>query len=112
MVDSLDVQLKSLKRAARKRGLKGPRKDRRLTATPYRAMHPAAAKELDQPCPKKTITYDPSTVKTKRRLVMDLRHEIVEVGEMAKGKKYRPAHRIANRKQLTLGAAGEEVGNA
>lgn len=98
---TIKEQLKELKKAAKKRGLK-IRKDKRLRNTPYRAMNPMAAKELKQPCPPKTITYGIMACYPKRRLPLDIRHEIIEYDEMRKGKKYRTAHKIANRKQRDL----------
>lgn len=96
-------QLIELKKAAKKRGLKIRNYDR-LTKTPYRAMNPLAAKELRQPCPPRTIVYCNIALHPKRRLPMDIRHEIVEYDAMRKGKRYKAAHRIANRKQRNLSA--------
>ena len=98
----LKEQEEQLKQAAKKRGLI-IKKDKSLTKTPYRAMNPHAARELKQNCPKNAITYDPKRIKTKRMKVMDLRHEIIEFDEMCKGKKYKTAHKKANRFQRTIG---------
>ena len=98
---NLTEQEKALRLMAKRRGLK-VRPDKRLRLTPFRAMHPRAAKELDQPCPKATITYDPRIVTTRRKRVMDIRHEIIENDEMGKGKRYKSAHKVANRKQRTI----------
>jgi hypothetical protein len=102
MKQSLLVQEKELREAARARGLK-VRKSKTLEKTPYRAMNPPAAKELGIKCPKNVILYDSRSSKTQRRKVMDLRHELIEHDEMKKGKTYRNAHKVANRKQRTIG---------
>lgn len=105
---TLKEQETQLKKAAKKRGLK-IRADKRLHHTPYRAMHKYAAIELKQPHIKKTITYDPNYSgykgkNGKKCLVMDIRHEIIEYDAMKGGKKYKTAHKKANRKQRTIGA--------
>jgi hypothetical protein len=98
---NLTEQEKALRLMAKRRGLK-VRPDKRLRHTPFLAMHPRAAKELGMPCPRKTITFDPRIVNTRKKRVMDVRHEIIENDEMGKGKKYRTAHKVANRKQRTI----------
>ena len=99
---SLKEQEKELREAAKARGLK-VRNSKALAKTPYRAMNPLAAKELGMRCPKNAILLGPRACRTKKREVMDLRHELVEVDEMRKGKPYKTAHLIANRKQRTVG---------
>lgn len=99
---TLKQQLDILKKAARKRGLT-IRKTPQLSNTEYRAMNPQAAKELGIKSPKKTIGYTSNCERTKRRLVMDIRHELIEYDAMKKyGMKYKKAHKIANRKQLSV----------
>lgn len=94
----LKEQEKGLRKAAKDRGLK-VRKSTALEKTPYRAMNPLAAKELGVKCPKDKILYTKQSKK-----VLDIRHELVEYDEMAKGKTYKTAHKVANRKQRTIGA--------
>jgi hypothetical protein len=94
---SLKSQFSELKQAAKERGLKIA-KDKRLKKTPYIAMQPKAAKELNQPYKKKTITHCGQKL---RKLVMDVRHEIIEYDKMKRGWKYKAAHKFANRKQNT-----------
>lgn len=98
----LNKQYQDLLKAAHRRGLR-VRRDDSLKKTEYRAMHPRAAKELGLKCPKNTITYQLSCRRPKSRRVLDLRHEIVEWDEMSKGKRYKAAHRIANKRQATVG---------
>lgn len=100
---TLQKQMESLRRAARSRRL-SIRAMPSLRKTPYRAINPRAAKELGVKCGKHTIGYDPAIVKGKSMRVMDVRHEIVEFDEMGKGKRYKTAHKVANRKQRTVGA--------
>ena len=96
---TLSEQLAQIKEAAMKRGLR-VRRDRRLHRTSYRAMNPRAARELHQPYIPKTLTYTLSNRRPKHRLVMDLRHELVEYVMMGRGHRYKVAHRVANREQL------------
>jgi hypothetical protein len=98
---NLKEQLNYLRKKAHERGLK-IRKDRRLIKTPYIAMHPYAGRELKQPFIKKHITYQPDLERRKRKLVMDVNHELIEYDLMKKGWKYKKAHKLANRKQRTL----------
>jgi hypothetical protein len=98
---TVSEKLDHLKEEAKKRGLR-IRKDRRLTKTPYVAMHEYAGKELKQPYIKGTITYEPQSLRRKHKLCMDLNHEIIEYDLMRKGKRYKPAHKVANRKQRTF----------
>lgn len=100
-MSTLKEQFNTLKKEARKRGLK-IKKDKRLNNCPYRAMHKYAGIELGQPYIKDAITYTPKTAKNKKRLVMDTRHELIEFDHMRKGLKYKQAHKIANRKQRTV----------
>ena len=93
-------KLATVRRKASARKLK-IRKDRRLLQTPYRAMNEFAGKELKQPHIKGYITYSPQ-IKTKKMLVMDLNHEIIEYDKMKKGWKYKRAHKLANRKQRSF----------
>jgi hypothetical protein len=97
---TLKQQLNLLKKAAKKRGLV-IRKTPKLSNTPYRAMQPMAAKELKINNPKNTIGYTNNCERTKKRLVMDIRHEIIEYDAMKKGARYKTAHKLANRKQRT-----------
>ena len=108
---SLKQQFKDIKKAARKSGL-SVRKDNRLKKTAYRAMNPRAAKLLKQPCPPHALTYDPRLDDTLREKVLDVRHELIEhkeIGKLSrkgvsKSLRYPRAHRVANRKQRTIGA--------
>ena len=101
MTISIHVQMLILKKVAKRHNLK-IRPDKRLCKTPYRGMNPYAAKALNQPCPKKTLTYDPRLDKTQKRIVMDIRHEILEYQEMQKGKSYKIAHKKANKFQRNI----------
>ena len=84
----------------------GIRKDTRLAKTPFRAMNPRAGRVLGMPYMPKAITYGVRSQSPLKRRVMDIRHEIIEFDEMGKGKEYKTAHRIANRKQRIVGAEG------
>ena len=99
---SINQQLIALKLSARQEGL-SIKPDKRLTPTPYRAMNPCAAKVFKQPCLKNSLTYDPKLDKSKKKIVMDIRHELVEYRLMKKGKLYKQAHKIANKKQRNTG---------
>lgn len=78
-------------------------------------MNPRAAKLLKQKCPKNTITYDPRLDDTLREKVLDTRHELIEhkvIGKLRRkgvprDRLYPRAHKIANRKQRTVGAENE-----
>ncbi len=101
--EDLKEQLKSLKTAAKRRGLV-VRHDKGLKDTPYRAMNPRAARseEVDQCCPKNAILFESKYLPEE---VMDIRHEILEYDKMGKPHwKYKRAHKFANRKQRTVGA--------
>jgi hypothetical protein len=100
---SLNQQLRELKKAAKKRGLT-IRSTPKLKETPYRAMNPEASRELGIKSSKHTIGYTKLCQKTPRRFVMDIRHELIEYDAMKKGKKYKSAHKLANRKQRNLNA--------
>jgi hypothetical protein len=100
---SLKEQERHLRQAARNRGL-CVKRTRGLSKTPYRAMNPRAAKELGVPWSSHMIGYDNYSARTHKRLVMDLRHEIIEYDRMGRGWRYRRAHRMANRKQRTVNA--------
>jgi len=101
----LDDQFKHLRNEAKKRGLV-IRKDERLEKTPYRAAHPFVEFRTGL---KHTgrIDYDPKHVNSKRELVMDVRHEIIEYDKMGKLKRkgysderaFKVAHNLANKKQ-------------
>lgn len=95
---SLREQEYQLRQAAKRRGLRVCR-DPRLAKTPYRAMHPRAAKVLKQPCRKRTIGYILSSRRPKSRMVLDVRHELIEYDKMQQGWSYARAHAYANRKQ-------------
>jgi hypothetical protein len=100
---SLKQQEQELRNQAKKRGLK-IRYTPQLKKTPYRAMNPMASKELGIKCGKNIIGYTKNSARTKRRFVMDMRHEIIEYDTMKKRKLHYPkAHKIANRKQRTVG---------
>jgi hypothetical protein len=64
-------------------------------------MNECAGKELKQPYIKGCITYSPET-KTKKKIAMDLNHEIIELDKMKKGYKYKTAHKHANKKQRSF----------
>ena len=104
---TLKQRIINVKRAARKRGL-GISADKRLSTTPYRAMNPRAARELKQPTIRRACTYDPrfsdpNGCKSKQKMfVLDTSHELIEFDEMGKGKRYKTAHKIANRKQRSF----------
>jgi hypothetical protein len=100
---TLKQQLALLKKSAKKRGLT-IRHTPKLKSTQFRAMNPPAAKELGIKSSKHTIGYTNLCKKTPRRFVMDMRHEIIEYDAMKKGKKYKSAHKIANRKQRNINA--------
>jgi hypothetical protein len=111
----LKEQLKSVRRVARYRGYR-IKADRRLGNTPYAAMHPRAAKEMNRHLPRgqripyrdRTITYDPDCHRLPRKRVVDLRHELIEEHRMDEhGLSYKPAHKIANKLQRTVGAEVE-----
>jgi hypothetical protein len=80
------------------------KKDERLTPTPYRASHPLVEKMIGVKNKGKVITYDPNCVKTDKRKAMDINHEIIEYNLMKKGKTYKQAHKIANKKQRDFDA--------
>ena len=111
---TLKQQFKDIRKAAKKSGL-SVRKDSRLKKSPYRAMNPRAAKLLKQPCPPRALTYDPRLDDTMREKVLDIRHELIEhkeIGRLEKkgvprNKRYPKAHRVANRKQRTIGAEND-----
>ena len=111
---SLKQQFKDIKKAARKSGL-SVRKDNRLKKCPYRGMNPRAGRLLKQPYIENTLTYDPRLTDTWREKVLDIRHELIEHKEIGrlqrKGvpshKRYPMAHRVANRKQRTIGAEND-----
>jgi len=65
----------------------------------WRGMNSEAAKELkiDYPYPKNTIVIAKDA--DRKRQTETLRHEIIEIQEMRRGKKYAEAHEIANKKE-------------
>jgi hypothetical protein len=67
-------------------------------------MQPLAARELKIKNPKMTIGYTKLCKTPKRRLPMDIRHEIIEYDAMKKGLKYKTAHKLANKKQRNIGS--------
>jgi len=107
---SLRKQLQSISKEAHQHGLR-IRPCKKLSKTPYRGMNPRAAKLLKQPCPPKSVTYDPQIVDTLHEKVVDLRHEVIEHKEIGrlqrKGvpahRRYPMAHKRANRYQTTIG---------
>jgi len=102
MAKTYKDKLNFLKKEAARRGLK-IKKDKRLTKTPYRASHPLVEDMIGVKNKGKFITYEPRTERNKRRLVMDINHEICEFDLMKKGYSYRHAHKISNRKQRKIG---------
>jgi hypothetical protein len=100
-VYTIKEKLRYLKQEAKKRGLK-IRKDKRLTKTLYAAMHQYAGEELNQPYIKGVITYEPKSLRNRNKFCMDINHEIIEYDLMHKGKRYKYAHKIANRKQRSF----------
>jgi hypothetical protein len=108
MKQTLGQQMEHLKNEAKKRGLK-IRKDEKLKETPYRAAHPRVQFKTGLKR-KGLITYDPSVVKTKKKLVMDTRHEIIEYDKMGQlmrkghnqNSAYKIAHKKANREQRNI----------
>jgi uncharacterized protein (DUF2461 family) len=99
MKDNLDSRLKYLKQQAKKRGLKVS-VDKRLDKTPYRAAHPLSNKYVDDiVVKKKSITVAPFVARNKKKMVMDVNHELIEYKLACNGVGYKKAHTIANRKQ-------------
>ena len=92
-------KLRYLKIKAQERGLK-VRQDKRLTKTPWAAMHPLAGGVLKQPFIKKSVTFDPDL--PRRKIIMNINHELFEHDKMKIGWSYKKAHKFANRKQRTL----------
>ena len=108
---SLKDQEKSIRAVAS--GMKMTiRPSQAIHRTPYRAMNPEAAALLDQKCPKHSILYDRVLDRQRRQRVMDERHEVIEDVAIAalrrlgvpRKRRYRIAHRLANRLQRTIGA--------
>jgi len=108
---TLREQQRSINQAAKALGLT-IRPSREIHETPYRAMNPEAAKLLDQRCPTHAIVYDSVLDTTRRRQVMDTRHEVIEAGAIRalarhgvpKKRRYPIAHKMANRFQRVIGA--------
>ena len=100
-MNKVNEKWKYVQQEAKKRGLK-IKPDKRLGQTPYRACHPLVEKMVGVKNKGKVLTYDPKIVKTKRMLVMDMNHEMIEMDLMRKGKTYKQAHRVANRKQRSF----------
>lgn len=99
MKDNLDSRLRYLKSQARKRGFKVV-VDKRLDKTPYRAAHPKSDRYVDDIVVKnKAITVAPFVAKNKRKMAMDVYHELLEHEGYTKGWGYKKAHNFANRKQ-------------
>lgn len=123
---SLKDQEQSIKDAARSLHLE-IKVDRRVTPTPYRAQNPRAAELLGQECPAHEIILDPEAAQPTLRhpnpehlKVVDERHEVVEfvvIGKLKKEhvprqKRYKIAHRIANKLQSKPGAERIVYGKA
>lgn len=108
---TLKEQEQSVRTVARRMGMT-IRPSRAIHRTPYRAMNPEAAQLLGQKCPKNAILYDQVLDKRRRQRVMDERHEVIEDVAIAalrrlgvpRKRRYRIAHRLANRLQRTIGA--------
>lgn len=100
MSEGLDARLDYLKRQARKRGL-GISVDKRLNQTEYRAAHPLSKKFVgdDIVVRKNSITVAPFVARNKKKMTMDVYHELLENKKARDGFGYKPAHNFANRKQ-------------
>jgi len=92
-----------LRKAAKRRGLH-IKAVPSLAKTPYRAMNPRAARELNIRWPKHTVGFDPKVKMPKSERLMDERHEVIEFDRMGQGHHYKAAHRYANRKQRDVRA--------
>jgi len=94
-----DQKLKLLRKEAKKRGLKIA-VDKRLNNTPYRAAHPKSDKYVnDIVVRKNAITVAPFVARNKKKMAMDVNHELFEFDKAKKGWGYKKAHTYANRKQ-------------
>jgi hypothetical protein len=89
-------ELEELKNKAKKDGLKV---NMRYADKKWRGMNPAAAKELKEKCPPKTICVNHYSETNNKKRSQTLRHELVEYNLMKNGYHYPSAHRHANNKQ-------------